>query len=71
MRPRNGLKKIGAHTRPVMGTTEEVIRLSPRDWTWLLELMGKPAKPNARLKAAMKRYEMAKRGAVTSFTWEP
>ncbi|MCL2161394.1 MAG: DUF1778 domain-containing protein [Betaproteobacteria bacterium] len=33
---------------------EDVIRLSPRDWNWLLELVENP--PNARLKAAMARY---------------
>ena len=33
---------------------EEVIRLSPRDWNWLLDLMESPPKPNAKLKAAMK-----------------
>ena len=51
---------------------EEVIRLSPRDWTWLLDLMENPPKPNAKLKAAMKRYRKAKRDdAGTSFSWKP
>ena len=51
---------------------EDVIRLSPRDWNWLLELMENPAKPNAKLKAAMKLYEKAKRDdAGTSFNWKP
>jgi len=51
---------------------EEVIRLSPRDWNWLLDLMEKPPKPNARLKVALKRYQKAKRDdAGTSFSWEP
>ena len=51
---------------------EEVIRLSPRDWSWLLDLMENPPKPNARLKAAMDRYQKAKRDdAGTSFIWEP
>lgn len=51
---------------------EEVIRLSPRDWTWLLDLMEKPPKPTARLKAALKRYQKAKRDdAGTSFSWKP
>ena len=36
---------------------EEMIRISPRDWSWLLDLMENPPKPNARLKAAMKRYQ--------------
>jgi uncharacterized protein (DUF1778 family) len=40
---------------------EEVIRLSPRDWSWLLDLMYNPPKPNAKLKAAMKRYQKTKR----------
>ena len=35
---------------------QEVIRLSPRDWNCLLDLMENPPKPNARLKAALKRY---------------
>ena len=49
---------------------EDVIRLSPRDWNWLLELMENPPKPNARLKAAMKLYEKARRDdAGTSFNW--
>lgn len=51
---------------------EEVIRLSPRDWNWLLELMDNPPRPNARLKAALKRYQKARRDdAGTSFIWEP
>jgi uncharacterized protein (DUF1778 family) len=33
---------------------QEVIRLSSRDWNWLLDLMGSPFKPNAKLKAALK-----------------
>jgi uncharacterized protein (DUF1778 family) len=51
---------------------EEVIRLSPRDWTWLLQLMENPPKPNARLKAAMKRYNKARQDdADTAFNWKP
>lgn len=51
---------------------EDVIRLSPRDWNWLLDLMENPEKPNAKLKAAMKRYQKAKQDdAGTSFNWEP
>ena len=51
---------------------EEVIRLSPRDWNWLLELLENPPKPNATLTAAMKRYQKSKRNdADTSFNWEP
>ena len=51
---------------------QEVVRLSPRGWNWLLDLMENPPRPNARLKAAMKRYRKAKRdGAGTSFNWKP
>ena len=51
---------------------KEIIRLSPRDWNWLLDLMENPPKPNAKLKAAMKRYQKAQRDdAGTSFNWEP
>ncbi len=51
---------------------EEVIRLSPRDWNWLLDLMENPRKPTPKLKAAMKRYRKAKRDdAGTAFSWEP
>lgn len=51
---------------------EEVIRLSPRDWNWLLDLVESPPKPNAKLKAAMKRYQKAKQDdADTSFNWKP
>lgn len=49
---------------------EEVIRLSPRDWNWLLDLMENPPKPNAKLKAAIQRYQKA-RDAGTGFSWEP
>jgi len=51
---------------------EDVIRLSPRDWNWLLELIENPPKPNAKLKAAMKRHQKAKQNdAATSFNWKP
>lgn len=51
---------------------EEVIRLSARDWNWLLDLLENPPKPNARLKAAIKRYQKAKRDdADSSFSWQP
>lgn len=50
---------------------QEVIRLSPRDWNWLLDLMDNPPEPNAKLKAALTRYQTAKRDdAGTSFNWE-
>lgn len=49
---------------------EDVIRLSPRDWNWLLDLMDNPPKPNAKLKAALKHYKNAKRDdAGTTFSW--
>ncbi len=51
---------------------EEVIRLSPRDWSWLLDLMENPPKPNAKLSAAMKHYQKAKQDdAATVFNWKP
>ncbi|HCI14332.1 MAG: hypothetical protein A2063_03805 [Gallionellales bacterium GWA2_60_142] len=51
---------------------EDVIRLSSRDWNWMLDLMENPGKPNAKLKAAMKRYQKAKRDdADTAFNWKP
>ena len=51
---------------------EEIIRLSPRDWSWLLDLIDNPPEPNAKLKAAMARYQQSRRDdADTSFNWEP
>jgi len=53
---------------------EEIIRLSPRDWNWLLELMDNPPKPNARLKAAVARYQKTRRvrgDADIGFDWIP
>ena len=51
---------------------EEVIRLSRRDWSWLLELMDNPPHPNARLQSALRRYREAKRDdADSAFDWEP
>lgn len=51
---------------------EEVIRLTPLDWNCLLDLMESPPKPNAKLKAALKRYQKAKQDdAATSFNWQP
>lgn len=51
---------------------EEVIRLGPRDWQWLLELMEKPFKPNARLQAAMEHYQKARNADEdNTFRWEP
>ena len=51
---------------------EQTIRLSVRDSERLLDLLVKPAKPNARLKAAMKHYQSAKRAdADNAFNWQP
>ena len=51
---------------------EDVLRLSSRDWAWLLELLDKPQALNPRLKAAMNRYHKAKRrDADSSFEWKP
>ena len=51
---------------------EEVIRLSPRDWNWLLDLTESPPKPNANLKAALVRYQQAKQDDTdTIFNWGP
>ncbi|MDP1956751.1 MAG: DUF1778 domain-containing protein [Rhodocyclaceae bacterium] len=51
---------------------EDVIRLSPRDWNWLLDLMENPPAPTPALKAAMKRYQKAQRDdAATSLNWQP
>ncbi|MBM4228816.1 MAG: DUF1778 domain-containing protein [Gammaproteobacteria bacterium] len=49
---------------------EDVIRLTPRDWDWLMPLIDDPPKPNARLKAALKRYRKASRDdANPAFDW--
>ncbi|MEN9726580.1 MAG: hypothetical protein RL434_946 [Pseudomonadota bacterium] len=51
---------------------EDIIRLGPRDWDWLLALMDEPPKPNARLKAALKRYRKASGDdANPAFEWRP
>lgn len=50
---------------------QEVIRLSPRDWNWLLDLLENPPEPNAKLKAALTHYQTARRDdAGTTFSWE-
>lgn len=46
---------------------EEVIRLSPRDWNWLLERLENPPEPNARLQAAMTRYREAQEADADTF----
>ena len=49
---------------------EQAIRLSARDWNWLLALADKPPKPNDRLQAALARYKKARQGnADNSFNW--
>lgn len=51
---------------------EEVIRLSPKDWNWLLDLMDNPPQPNVHLQSAMEDYQKAKRDdANSTFNWEP
>ncbi|WP_029888671.1 DUF1778 domain-containing protein [Polycyclovorans algicola] len=56
---------------------EQTIRLSRRDCERLLALLDTPPKPNAKLKAAMKRYQQTKRtdaqgpNADRSFSWQP
>ncbi len=51
---------------------EQIIRMSARDWDWMLGLLENPPKPNAKLKAAMKRYQKTKRDdADNSFNWQP
>lgn len=51
---------------------EEVIRLGPRDWSWLLDLLENPPKPNAKLEAAMERYQKTRQDdADTAFNWKP
>lgn len=51
---------------------EQIIRMSARDWSWMLGLLENPPKPNAKLKAAMKRYQKAQRNdADHSFNWQP
>jgi len=51
---------------------QEVIRLSPRDWNWLLELTEAPPRPNDRLTAALKRYRKARSThADHAFDWQP
>lgn len=51
---------------------ENTPRLSRRDCERLLDLLDNPPKPNARLKAAMKKYRKAKLAdADHSFDWKP
>jgi len=49
---------------------EEVIRLSARDWNWLLALTEAPPQPNLQLQAALSRYRQARQDdAGHSFNW--
>lgn len=51
---------------------EEALRLSPRDWAWILDLMDNPPTPNARLTAALQQYQKTRQDdAGTAFNWEP
>jgi uncharacterized protein (DUF1778 family) len=51
---------------------EQIIRMSARDWSWMLDLLENPPKPNTKLKAAMKRYQKAQRNdADHSLNWQP
>lgn len=51
---------------------EEVLRLSPRDWHWLLDLVENPPEPNPTLISAKQRYQNLKlNDANNSFNWEP
>ncbi|MDR3053856.1 MAG: DUF1778 domain-containing protein [Zoogloeaceae bacterium] len=42
---------------------EEIIRLSSRDWAFLLDRLENPPSPNAALRTAMKRHQMLIRNA--------
>ena len=49
---------------------DALIRLSPRDWNWLLDLVDQPPAPNKKLQAALKRYNATRAGdAGTRFNW--
>ncbi|MBU3694575.1 MAG: DUF1778 domain-containing protein [Rhodocyclaceae bacterium] len=52
---------------------EEVIRLSPRDWNWLLDLVEHPPAPNTALSRALQAYHAVRRegDAGTAFDWRP
>jgi uncharacterized protein (DUF1778 family) len=51
---------------------EDAIRLSPREWSWMLALMDDPPKPNDKLQAALQNYKLAKNNdAGTAFNWQP
>lgn len=51
---------------------ERVIRLSARDAAMFIKALENPPPPNAKLKAALKRYKDAKLDDEdTSFNWRP
>ena len=51
---------------------ERVIRLSARDAEMFIKALENPPPPNAKLKAALKRYKDAKLDDEgTSFNWQP
>ncbi|PPD39728.1 MAG: hypothetical protein CTY16_18745 [Methylobacter sp.] len=51
---------------------EQIIRMSARDWDWMLNLLENPPPPNSKLQAAMNRYQQAKSDdADSSFNWQP
>lgn len=51
---------------------EEMIRLSSRDWNWLLALVENPPQPNDKLQAALNRYNQARQDdSGTAFNWAP
>jgi len=51
---------------------ERVIRLSVRDAEMFIRALENPAPPNAKLRAALKRYEAAKLDDEgTTFNWRP
>lgn len=51
---------------------EELIKLSAKDWDWLLNLLDNPSEPNAKLKSAITHYQHCQQNdADSSFNWEP
>ncbi len=51
---------------------ERVIRLSARDAEMFIQALENPQPPNAKLQAALKSYENARRDDEgTSFNWQP
>ena len=50
---------------------EDVIRLSPRDWNWLLPLLDAPPAPNDRLRAAQERHRQLLSSDADPATGQP